>query len=106
MEQNNFEKDIHGKLEELKIDPSDSVWKNVQEHIVKKEKKRRILFLLFFLFLLISLAGYWLFNSNANKQVRNVAIAKTSMKESKPTNKPDSSFNRPAINPGILSNPG
>ncbi|HEY5392299.1 MAG TPA: hypothetical protein VIJ57_09310 [Hanamia sp.] len=106
MEQNNFEKDIHGKLEELKIDPSDSVWKNVQEHIVKKEKKRRILFLLFFLFLLISLAGYWLFNSNANKQERNVAIAKTSMKESKPTNKPDSSFNRPAINPGILSNPG
>jgi len=105
MEQNNFEKDIHRKLEELKIDPSDSVWKNVQEHIVKKEKKRRILFLLFFLFLLIFSAGYWLFNSNANKQERNLVIAKTSMKDSKPTNNPDSSFNRPGTNPDILSNP-
>lgn len=103
MEQNNFEKDMHRKLEGLRIEPSDSVWQNVREHIVKKEKKRRILFLLFFLLLFISLGGYWLFNSIEINQERNLAIAKSPMKVSKPTNNPDSSFNRPAIHPGILS---
>ncbi|MEO8855054.1 MAG: hypothetical protein ABI359_14820, partial [Ginsengibacter sp.] len=104
MEQNNFEKDIHRKLEELKIVPSDSVWKNVQENILKKEKKRKVIFILFFLFLLISLGGFWLFNSITNKQERKVVIAKISIKDSRSTNSLDSSFIKQGINPGISTN--
>ena len=48
MEQNNFEKNVQQKLDELKIPPSDAVWTNIEKRIGKKHKDRRAIFILFF----------------------------------------------------------
>ncbi|HEU5363878.1 MAG TPA: hypothetical protein VFU62_00010 [Hanamia sp.] len=38
MEQNNFEKNMQQKMDELKIAPSESVWTNVEKWIGKRIK--------------------------------------------------------------------
>jgi len=48
MEQNNFEKNVRQKLEELKISPSDSVWANVEKQLGKKEKDKKVILLFLF----------------------------------------------------------
>ena len=104
MEQNNFEKDIQQKMGELKIAPSDSVWLNIEKHIGKKDKKRRAIFIIFFLLLFLSLGGFWFINSLKNNQQKNEPIASILEKGSKTTNSPNSSFNKPGINTGIMPN--
>ncbi len=46
MQENNFEKQVQQKLDELKLDPSESVWQNVYAKIKRKkienQDKRRI----------------------------------------------------------------
>jgi adenylate kinase family enzyme len=49
MEQNNFEKNVQQKMDELKIAPSESVWTNVEKRIAKKDKDKKVIFILFFL---------------------------------------------------------
>ncbi len=41
MEQNNFEKTVQQKMDELKIPPSDLVWTNIEKKISKKKKNKR-----------------------------------------------------------------
>ena len=40
MEQNNFEKKVHQKMDELRIQPTDQVWANVEKRIAKKNGKK------------------------------------------------------------------
>jgi len=56
--QNEFEKQVQQKMEELKLVPSDPVWQKVEMQIQKKKDRRRMI-LWIPLFLLIS-AGLWL----------------------------------------------
>lgn len=97
MEQNNFEKTVQHKLDELKIPPSDSVWINVEKHIGKNHKDRRIIFI--FLFILLLSGGYWLLNSSKNHQNKNQQLSSVlkTKKISKITNNQDSSFDKPQI---------
>lgn len=81
MEQNNFEKSIQRKLDELKIPPSDSVWINVEKRIPKKKKERKAIFILFFLLLFIAVVGYWLLNSENRSQQQNQNISKLEKKD-------------------------
>jgi len=91
MEQNNFEKNVQQKLDELKIPPSDSVWTNVENRIGKKDKDGKIIFILFFTLVLLS-ADYWFFNLRKNDLQQN-QISK--LKEnSKPINKHNSFFDK------------
>jgi hypothetical protein len=99
MEQNNFEKIVQHKLDELKIPPSDSVWTNIEKQIGKKGKDRKFIFILFFLILFLLTGGYWLLNSSKNNQQKKQQISNVIKKEkdSKATNKEDSSFQKSKI---------
>lgn len=44
MQEQNFEKQVREKMEELSFLPSEPVWKNVEEQIRKKKDRRRVLF--------------------------------------------------------------
>ncbi|MGN6532897.1 MAG: outer membrane beta-barrel protein [Ginsengibacter sp.] len=102
MEQNNFEKNVQQKMDELKIAPSDSVWTNVEKRIDKKEKDRKVIFILFLLIVFLLSGGYWLLKSTKNNQKNNQQISQVVKNESssKTTNKPDSSFGKSQITAG------
>lgn len=85
MEQNNFEKDIQQRLDDLKIPPSDSVWTNVEKRIPKKGKERRMIFILSFLLLFIAAGGYWLLNSENKNQQQDQKISKVERTETAPS---------------------
>ena len=56
--QNEFEKQVQQKMEELKLVPSDPVWEKVEMRIRKKKDRRRVIFW-FPLFALVG-AGLWI----------------------------------------------
>jgi hypothetical protein len=60
--QNEFEKQVQQKMEELKFTPSAPVWKHIEEQIRPKKDRRRMIF---WLPLLVLLAGglYWWFQA-------------------------------------------
>ena len=68
MQENEFEKQLQQKMEELKITPSDAVWQKIEPQI-RKEKRRRWL-LIFLPVMLIGLlyGGYVLLNGNEKPQ--------------------------------------
>lgn len=82
MEQNNFEKSIQQKLDELKMNPSDFAWTNIEKRIGKKHKDRKVIFILFFLILFLLSGGYWLLNFSKNNQQQNQLVNKDVKKNS------------------------
>lgn len=56
--QNEFEKQVRRKMEDLDLFPTDPVWKNIQEQIRKKKDRKRMLFW-FPLAALLAGAGIW-----------------------------------------------
>ena len=56
MRENEFEKEVQQKMEELKLTPSDAVWSKVSVTLTKQKKRRKIL-VLFFVFLGFLLIG-------------------------------------------------
>ncbi|HEY2348542.1 MAG TPA: outer membrane beta-barrel protein [Puia sp.] len=73
MRENEFEKQVREKMEQLGFAPGESVWDGVDREI-KNEKKRRIpLFWLFFVpgLLLAGSAYYFISNSNSSEIIRN-----------------------------------
>ena len=103
MEPNNFEKNVQHKLDELKIPPSDAVWANVEKHIRKKDKDRKLIFIFFFLAVILLSGAYWLFNSTKNNAPQSHQTSQLK-KDSKQTNNEDSSFAKSEITSGILAN--
>jgi hypothetical protein len=93
MEQNNFEKNVQQKLDELKFPPSDSVWANVEKRIGKKDKDKKLIFILFFLILFLLSGGYWLLNSTKNNTQQKHQLSEVK-KASKPINNGNSSFTK------------
>jgi hypothetical protein len=80
MEQNNFEKNVQQKMDELKIAPSESVWTNVEKRIAKKDKDKKVIFILFFLILLLLSGSFWLLNSSKDNQGKNQQLSKVTKK--------------------------
>ena len=103
MEQNNFEKNIQQKLDDLKMIPSDSAWINIERRIGKKHKDRKVIFILFFLILFLLSGGYWLLNLSENNVQQNQPAGKVVKKNSNLSAiiKNDSLLNTPAISSGI-----
>jgi hypothetical protein len=73
MEENKFEKQVQQKMDELRIHPSDSVWKRIEVSIEKKKSPNRGLFLLVLLFFVFLAGGYLLWNTvqHSVKEVSN-----------------------------------
>lgn len=81
--ENNFEKKVHDKLEELKIEPSGSVWDRISKQIShRKSDRRKLLFLLPIVILLLT-AGYLLYSPQSRDTVADTqTVEKTQVKKS------------------------
>ena len=65
MEQNNFEKQVQQKMEELKIHPSESAWGNIEKRIAQNSNRKKLIFILSILIpLVLFTAFYWAYNSS------------------------------------------
>lgn len=78
MPENNFEKRVQQKMEELRLPPSAEVWKEVEKRI-RKEKKRRRFIIWFFLFgaLLLGGAGWWAIDANKKQLSADNSVVQT-----------------------------
>lgn len=93
MEKKYFEKQVQQRMEDLKILPSDDLWKKIEVQIEKKKQRRwgyEILCLLF----LISLSGYFLFRNYEKKSVISVSSGNVKLNISK---KPSRNFDEHSL---------
>src|SRR3954469_11898915 len=58
--QNEFEKQVQQKMEELNFVPSEPVWEKIEEQIRKKKDRRKAFLWLPFLLLLLAGGSWWL----------------------------------------------
>lgn len=72
MPENNFEKNVQQRMDELKIQPAETIWGKVYEKI-RKEKKRRRFIVWFFLlaFLLLGAGAWWIIKNNNSRLLTN-----------------------------------
>ena len=66
MHENNFEKQVREKMDQLGFDPADSVWERVDKEINREKKRRRPLFWLFFFSGLVLAGGAYYFSAYKN----------------------------------------
>lgn len=90
--QNEFEKQVQQKMEELKLVPSDPVWQKVEMQIRRKKDRRRLIFWLPVLGLLLAGGGFWITLNNNHEPS---SFNKTDNPVDKQT---PSVTNRPVIN--------
>jgi len=86
MEQNNFEKQVQQKMEQLQIAPSDAAWNNVEKRIAQKKERGKWIFILPVFILLLLLSAYFLSynskesnipgNQNENRRIAKKEIEK------------------------------
>src|SRR5687767_12084725 len=77
MSDHDFEKQVHQKLEELKLRPSDTVWMEVEKNIRQDKRRRRFLWLwLPTLFICLTTSGYILYRLTLNEE-RTTGLAKS-----------------------------
>lgn len=73
--QNNFEKKVQEKLDELQFSPSAPVWTNVEKAIRRKKERRRMILWIPFLFLLLG-GGIWWLGKGVNSGQQDLAVTK------------------------------
>jgi hypothetical protein len=79
--ENKFERQIHQKLDELKIPPSESVWLSVK-HRIKYKKDRKWPVIILILLILIIPVGYYLFSPPTEGLITSTQPPKTNTAES------------------------
>ncbi len=97
MQENEFEKQVKIKMDELSFSPSAPVWEAIKKQVEKK--KRRILPFIFLLIIIATSGSYYMYinvNSNFKKQNKNYTALKrerllTSQDEQKNNNQPGQS---------------
>src|SRR5687768_9069285 len=107
MPENNFEKKVQQRMDELKLQPAATVWENVFEKI-RKEKKRRRFILWFFLFALLLLGGggWWYFNNNNNND-KDISVTRKPIENREEENRPNKEEeNKPSDPEDINADPG
>lgn len=73
--QNEFEKQVQQKMEELNLVPSAPVWVKVEKQIRKKRQKRRFFFFLLQVVLLVAIGIWWM--ASGNNYTRSTSQDKT-----------------------------
>ncbi len=61
-----FEKNVQQRLDELKLRPSEPVWKNVEKNIRQEKRRRRAILWLPILLLFLGTSGYFLISKNGS----------------------------------------
>ncbi|MEP7143780.1 MAG: outer membrane beta-barrel protein [Ferruginibacter sp.] len=77
MQENNFEKQVQQKTDELKLKPSDEVWQKVAVAIAKRKNDRRVFVLFYLLLLIICTSVFIMWDHSSNKKI-NDTISKNS----------------------------
>src|SRR5437660_12210399 len=80
MPDHEFEKQVHQKIGEMKLRPSEAVWEKVEKQLHGKQKRRRLAIWLPLLLLCLGLGGYLLLNSlpgASNKEMPPVVKSQT-----------------------------
>jgi hypothetical protein len=83
MHENNFEKQVQEKMDQLGFDPSDAVWTAVDKEINKDKKRRRPFFILFFFSGLLLAGGGIYFGMIKNSKAK--IVTSQQQKEKKET---------------------
>jgi hypothetical protein len=79
MSDHEFEKQIHQKLQELKLRPSDGVWMEVEKSIRQGKNRRRFMWWwMAALFVCVTAGGYILYNHTAQTHPVNAEVAQAS----------------------------
>ena len=65
--QNNFEKQVQQKMDELSFVPTEPVWKKIEEQIRQKKDRSKLIIWLPMLLLLLA-GGFWWLNSTKTNQ--------------------------------------
>src|SRR5215217_5218620 len=91
MQENNFEKRVQEKLDELRLTPSEPVWQNL-EVAIRKKKERRLVFWLLPFFLATGGLIWWQAATWQNEKVVQQPVAKTPPE-------PEQTFSKPHIDP-------
>jgi hypothetical protein len=96
MQKNEFEKQVQQKMEEFKLQPSNSVWSNIEAHISKKKRPKLV-----WLFIPITITllgiGLWLINS------KNTST--TQQKNELSKNATNESLDKQSVNDSTENNP-
>lgn len=61
MHEQEFERSVQQKMEELSFSPSARVWKDVEQEIRDRKERRRVIFWLLPVGLMLALGGWWIF---------------------------------------------
>ena len=69
MQENNFEKQVQQKTDELKLKPSDEVWQKVAVAIAKRKSDRRVFAIVFLLLLFISSAIFIIWDLESGRKI-------------------------------------
>lgn len=101
MQENEFEKSIREKMERLRFEPTEDVWKKVSEKIREEKKRRRILFFLLPATLLIGFTGFYILMNSTTPT--NTIVSKNNT--GTPSRKSDTISTKPSISPGIQNLP-
>jgi hypothetical protein len=88
--QNNFEKKVQEKMDELQFSPSAPVWANVEKAIRRKKERRRLLLWLPLLALLFG-GLWWVTNESGNRQPNLMADEKKESNAVAQSSQPDGS---------------
>ena len=71
--QNDFEKQVRGKMDELHFQPTEPVWSRIEVQIRRKKDRRRLLWLPV-LFVLLAGGGWWWYNSTSDNNIADSAV--------------------------------
>ena len=82
--QNNFEKQVQQKMDELSFVPTEPVWKKIEEQIRQKKDRSKLIIWLPILLLLLA-GGFWWLNSTRTNQ--NNLAQSVAEKENSPASK-------------------
>lgn len=86
MHENEFEEKIREKMEQLKLVPTEEVWRKVSFDIQQEKRKKRFLFFLLFFTFLSGLTGLLLFiNSDKNQRSTNNSAIKSLNRNKNPS---------------------
>ncbi len=72
--QNNFEKEVQQKMEELQLVPSPPLWEKIALEIQPEKKRRRIFFWIFVALLIVGM-GAWCYVSTPNRPLKSMPQA-------------------------------